>query len=96
MNEITASVAVSVDGQGAATGEISRNVQEASRGTIMVSERIMKVMAAASESSLAASEVEESAGELSRQAETLRAEVSKFLANVRAPELETFARTAAR
>jgi methyl-accepting chemotaxis protein len=84
MNQITASVAVSVDGQGAATTEISRNVQEASRGTMMVSESITRVTEAAAESSHAASEVLASASDLSRQSETLRAQVGRFLATVRA------------
>jgi methyl-accepting chemotaxis protein len=84
MNTITSTIATAVDGQGAATGEIARNIQEASRGTAEVSGSIAGVNQAAAQSTSAAAEVLASASELSRQADTLRGEVAKFLETVRA------------
>jgi methyl-accepting chemotaxis protein len=84
MNTITSTIATAVDGQGAATGEIARNVQEASRGTAEVTGSIAGVTRAAADSSTAAADVLTSASELSRQADTLRGEVTKFLETVRA------------
>lgn len=84
MNTITSAIAIAVDGQGAATGEISRNVQEASRGTASVTSNITTVTAAATESSSAASQVFASATALSSEADRLKTEVGKFLATVRA------------
>jgi methyl-accepting chemotaxis protein len=84
MNTITSTISAAVDGQGAATTDIARNVQEASRGTAEVSSSIAGVTMAASDSSAAAAQVLSSASELSRQAETLSAEVTRFLETVRA------------
>jgi methyl-accepting chemotaxis protein len=77
-------IAAAVEQQGAATQEISRNVQEASAGTQEVSSNISGVNSAASETGRAANEVLSAAGELSRQADTLKIEVAKFLNEVRA------------
>jgi len=77
-------IAAAVEQQGAATEEISRNVQEASSGTQEVSSNISGVNSAASETGRAANEVLIAAGELNRQADTLKVEVAKFLAEVRA------------
>jgi methyl-accepting chemotaxis protein len=84
MNTITSTISAAVDGQGAATSDIARNVQEASRGTAEVSGAITGVTMAASDSSAAAAQVLSSASELSRQAETLSSEVTRFLETVRA------------
>ncbi|WP_316980308.1 methyl-accepting chemotaxis protein [Shumkonia mesophila] len=84
INEVNSGVASAVEEQGAATQEIARNVEQASAGTQEVSSNIAGVSAAANETGAAAGQINRAAGELSRQSETLRAEVDKFLANVRA------------
>ncbi len=84
VNQIAGSIAAAIEEQGAATGEIARNVQEASQGTQEVSSNIAGVSQAASETGRSAGEMLEAAGELSSQSETLREEISRFLAGVRA------------
>ncbi|MGK2873224.1 MAG: HAMP domain-containing methyl-accepting chemotaxis protein [Alphaproteobacteria bacterium] len=84
INEISTMIASAVEEQGSATQEIARNVQEAARGTQEVSSGISRVSHVVSETGAAASQVLSSAGELSRQGETLREEVSNFLDKIRA------------
>jgi methyl-accepting chemotaxis protein len=84
INEIAATIASAVEEQGAATQEIARNVQEASLGTNQVSSNIIGVNQAAAETGAASSQVLASAEELGKQAETLRGNVDKFLADIRA------------
>nr|WP_210329321.1 methyl-accepting chemotaxis protein [Methylorubrum zatmanii] len=79
-----AAIAAAVEQQGAATQEIVRNVTQASIGTAEVTGNITGVAGAAEETGAAASQVLSAAGELSRQSEALRAQVSQFLATVRA------------
>ena len=83
MNEIASTIASAVEEQGAATQEIARNVEQASAGTSEVSANIASVQAAAGETGSSASQLLGAANELSVQSETLRAEVDKFLANIR-------------
>jgi methyl-accepting chemotaxis protein len=84
INEIATTIASAVEEQGAATQEIARNVQEAAQGTGQVSSNIVGVNQAAAETGAASSQVLASAEELGKQAETLRADVGTFLANIRA------------
>jgi methyl-accepting chemotaxis protein len=84
INEIATTIASAVEEQGAATQEIARNVQEAAQGTSQVSSTIAGVNQAASETGAASSQVLASAEELGKQAETLRADIDSFLANIRA------------
>jgi methyl-accepting chemotaxis protein len=84
INEIASVISVAVDQQGAATREIARNVQEAAQGTGQVSSNISGVNQAADKTGSAASKVLSSAEQLSGQAATLRADVDRFLANIRA------------
>ncbi len=84
MDEVTTAIASAIEEQGAATGEISNNSQQAALGTQEVSSNVAGVNQAASETGTAAGQVLESSGELSKQAEILRAEVDKFLTEVRA------------
>jgi methyl-accepting chemotaxis protein len=84
VNEIATTIASAVEEQGSATQEIARNVQQASAGTAEVSSNITGVTQAAGETGSAASQVLASAGELSTQSEKLKAEVDRFLAEVRA------------
>jgi methyl-accepting chemotaxis protein len=84
INEITTTIASAVEEQGAATREIARNVQQAAQGTGQVSQNIVGVNAAAGETGSAANQVQNSAEELSRQSAALRADVERFLSNIRA------------
>jgi methyl-accepting chemotaxis protein len=84
MNEITTMIAAAVEEQNAATVEISRNVAQAASGTREVSLNVGQVMGASEQTGLAATQVLSAAGELSQQAEMLRAEVERFLAGIRA------------
>ena len=84
ISEIATTIASAVEEQGAATQEISRNVQEAATGTRDVTSNIGQVSEASSATGAAATQVLSAATELSTQAEALRSEVDKFLAEVRA------------
>ena len=84
INGISSSIASAVEEQGAATQEIARNVQQAAEGTGEVTQNIGGVTSAASETGTAATDVLTSASELARQSESLRREVDKFLATIRA------------
>ena len=77
-------IAAAVQQQGSATREISRNVEEAARGTQGVSSNISAVTEAASHTGVAASQVLAAAGELARNGEVLRGQVASFLSEVRA------------
>ena len=83
MNEIASTIAAAVEEQGAATQEIARNVEQASQGTAEVSSNISGVQAAAGETGESASQMLGAADELSQQSERLRAEVDRFLNNIR-------------
>ena len=84
INEIASAISVAVEQQGSATKEIARNVQEAAQGTGRVSSNISAVHQAADKTGSAAGKVLSSAEQLSGQAKTLRADVDRFLANIRA------------
>ncbi len=83
MNEIAASIAASVEQQGAATGEIARNANEASRGTIEVTSSISAVNDAAASTRTTAGTVDASARQLESNAGDLRQQVSRFLQDMR-------------
>jgi methyl-accepting chemotaxis protein len=84
INEITSAISIAVDQQGTATQEIARNVQEAALGTGQVSSNIAAVNYAAEKTGSASNGVLASAEQLSRQSVALRADVDRFLANIRA------------
>lgn len=84
LSEISTAVAAAVEEQGAATQEISRNVQQAAQGTQQVSSNITDVQRGASETGSASSQVLSSAQSLSVESNRLKAEVDRFLATVRA------------
>jgi len=84
INEIATTIASAVEEQGAATQEIARNVQQAAQGTGEVSSNIASVTEAAGETGASARQVLDAAGQLSKDSETLKAEVDKFLTQVRA------------
>jgi methyl-accepting chemotaxis protein len=82
--EISSTIAAAVEEQGAATQEISRNVQQAAQGTDQVSSNITDVQRGAAETGSASSQVLSAAKSLSSDSGRLKAEVSKFLTDVRA------------
>jgi methyl-accepting chemotaxis protein len=82
--DIAAAIAAAVVEQGAATQEISRNVQEAAKGASEVACRIVDVNHGASETGSASSQVLSSAQSLAHESNRLKLEVDKFLATVRA------------
>jgi methyl-accepting chemotaxis protein len=84
MDEVSTAIASAIEEQGAATGEISNNSRQASAGTQEVLSNIAGVNQAASETGTAAGQVLDSAGDLAKQSELLRAEVDKFLSGIRA------------
>ena len=77
-------IATTIEEQGSATAEISRNVQQAAHGTQDVTNNISGVTRAAADTGAASAQVLSSASELAKQSEALRTEVDTFLANVRA------------
>ncbi|MDB5616345.1 methyl-accepting chemotaxis protein [Tardiphaga sp.] len=84
VNDISTTIAASMHQQGAATQEITRNVQEAADSAKHVSENINGVSEAVEATGQAASGLLGEADRLAAQARTLQAEVSDFLATVRA------------
>jgi methyl-accepting chemotaxis protein len=84
MSEIASTIASAVEEQGAATQEISRNVQQAAQGTMQVSANITDVQRGATEAGSASTQVLSAAQSLSSDSTRLKDEVSKFLSAVRA------------
>ena len=84
INQIVATFASAIEEQGMATNEIARNVQHAALGTQEVSNNIIGVTRAASETGAAASQALGVAGEFSKQSDALLTDVDSFLAEVRA------------
>lgn len=84
MSSISTMIAAAMEEQGAATREISRNVQEAARGTEQVTANIVGVRHGAGETGTAASQVLSAAQELARHSTGLGNEVHDFLSGVNA------------
>jgi methyl-accepting chemotaxis protein len=83
MSEIASAIASAVEEQGAATREISRNVQQAAHGTQQVSANITDVQRGASETGSASAQVLSAAKSLSGESGRLKREVGQFLSAVR-------------
>ncbi|RAI44351.1 methyl-accepting chemotaxis protein [Rhodoplanes roseus] len=81
--EIASTIAAAVEEQGAATGEIARNVQQAATGTTEVARNITDVSRGAAETGSASSQVLSSAQSLAGESSRLKLEVGKFLQTVR-------------
>jgi methyl-accepting chemotaxis protein len=73
-----------VEEQGAATQEISRNVQQVAQGTQQVSSDITDVQRGAGETGTASSQLLSAAQLLSSDSNRLKLEVGRFLETVRA------------
>ena len=84
LSEISSTIAAAIEEQGAATQEISRNVQQAAQGTQQVSSNITDVQRGATETGSASSQVLSAAKSLSGDSNRLKLEVGKFLNSVRA------------
>ncbi len=84
VNEISTTIASAMEQQGAATQEITRNVQEAADSARNVSFNINGVSSAVETTGRAAVELLGEADKLADQARTLQVEVGDFLATVRA------------
>ncbi len=80
----TTAIAAAVEEQGAATEEISRNVQMAAQGTGELTGNVAGVTGAIGKTSRAADEVLDASSKLGSQASALRDEVDRFLADVAA------------
>ncbi|MCK1338664.1 HAMP domain-containing protein [Bradyrhizobium sp. 38] len=84
MSEISSAIAAAVEEQGAATQEISRNIQHAAHGTSEVSANIGDVQRGAGETGAASAQVHSAAQSLSQESNRLKSEVARFLESVRA------------
>ncbi|AWL99846.1 methyl-accepting chemotaxis protein [Bradyrhizobium amphicarpaeae] len=84
MSEISSTIAAAVEEQGAATQEISRNIQHAAQGTSDVSANIGDVQRGAGETGAASAQVHSAAQSLSQESHRLKSEVTRFLETVRA------------
>ena len=84
INEIASVIATAVEEQGAATRKIARNVEQAASGTQQVAENITGVTRTAGETGTASGQILNAANDLSRQSETLKEEVTRFLHTMRA------------
>jgi len=84
ISAIASSIASAVEEQGAATAEIARNVQSVAEGTREAATNIVKVNRGATETGEASEHVLGSAKALSSESARLRAELDRFMANIRA------------
>jgi methyl-accepting chemotaxis protein len=81
---IASSISTAVEQQSAATQEIARSVQNVAKGTDEAAADIMEVNRGATETGSASEEVLNSARTLSSESTRLRAELDRFMANIRA------------
>jgi methyl-accepting chemotaxis protein len=84
LSEISAAIASAVEEQGAATQEISRNVQQAAQGTHEVSSHVTDVQRGAGETGVASSQVLSAAKSVASESVRLKSQVEDFLEAVRA------------
>jgi methyl-accepting chemotaxis protein len=83
MLEIASTIAAAVEQQGAATHEISSNVQQAAQGTRQVADNIGDVQLGANATGSASLQVLSAAQSLSMDSHRLKTELNRFLASVR-------------
>ena len=76
LNEVGSNIAAAVEEQGAATQEIARNIEEATRGVAEITSGISTIAEGANEVSKSSTDVLDITGELSEQANSLRAELA--------------------
>ena len=83
IDESAAAIAAAVEQQGAATREISQNVQQAAQGTQMVTQTIGTVAESSRKTGDSADQAFRSVETMAGDADRLRADVERFLADVR-------------
>jgi methyl-accepting chemotaxis protein len=84
ISNIASSIASAVEQQGGATQQIARNVQSVAQGTREATSNIVEVTRGATETGAASGEVLSSAKALSSESTRLKAELDRFMANIRA------------
>jgi methyl-accepting chemotaxis protein len=84
ISNIASSIAGAVEQQSTATQEIARSVQNVAEGTRQTAASIMQVNRGATETGSASEAVLNSASTLSAESARLRAELDRFMANIRA------------
>ncbi|MGJ4913592.1 methyl-accepting chemotaxis protein [Bradyrhizobium sp. HKCCYLRH2060] len=84
ISTIASSIATAVEQQGGATQEIARNVQSVAAGTQAAATDITQVNRGATQTGEASEEVLRSAQSLSSESARLRAELNRFMTNIRA------------
>jgi methyl-accepting chemotaxis protein len=84
ISDIASSISTAVEHQSSATQEIARSVQSVAQGTDAAAANIMQVNRGATETGSASEEVLNSARTLSSESTRLRAELDRFMANIRA------------
>jgi methyl-accepting chemotaxis protein len=84
ISRIASAIASAVDRQGAATIEIARNAQSVAGGARTAATNIVQVNRGATETVSASGQVLGSAKALSSESARLRAELDRFMANIRA------------
>jgi methyl-accepting chemotaxis protein len=84
ISTIASAIATAVSQQSSATQEIAQSVQNVAQGTQEVSTNITEVNRGATETGSASEEVLNSAQTLSSESARLRAELDRFMANIRA------------
>ena len=82
MKESTTMIAAAVEEQDATTKEISRNVQDASRGTVEVAENLSGTVEVANNVGAAATQVLSASGDLARQATQMRDALGVFFRQI--------------
>jgi methyl-accepting chemotaxis protein len=83
IDEVTTAIASAVEQQGAATREISQNVQMAASGTQVLASSISTVNTAIGETSRSADHVLDASGKVSIAAATLAEQVAQFFITLR-------------
>jgi methyl-accepting chemotaxis protein len=83
VDEVCASIACSIEQQGAATSQIAASAQDAAGASKSVNTAIDKVGEFTNSTKNTASEVVDNAQALARQAESVQVGISEFLAKVR-------------
>ena len=83
VRELSTMISAAIEEQGAATMEISRNMQQASTGTQEVNRSMANVNQATQETSRSAHEVEKASHLLAENGRSMKDEVEKFLGDVR-------------
>ena len=84
VNGYTSAIAAAVEEQGAATGEISRNVQHAAHGTRTVADNLAQLLDTAGQSTASSSEVLDASRSVTTTSQRLKSEFETFLQEVSA------------